>query len=64
MYPPIEPSDSGALEVWDGQSVYWETVVLRTAYPRCFCTGVPGSGSTVGARRYFDPDAFRAVLFD
>lgn len=26
--------------------------------------GGPGSGCTPGMRRYFDPDAFRAVLFD
>ena len=26
--------------------------------------GGPGSGCTVGARRFFDPEVFRAVLFD
>lgn len=26
MYPPIEPHDSGHLDVGDGHEIYWETV--------------------------------------
>ena len=29
MYPPIEPYDSGHLDVSDGHSIYWETVGSR-----------------------------------
>jgi proline iminopeptidase len=64
VYPPVEPFDSGLLEVGDGQSVYWETMGAANGIPALFLHGGPGSGATVGARRYFDPDAFRAVLFD
>jgi len=64
VYPPIEPFDSGVLDVGDGQSVYWETVGAASGIPALFLHGGPGSGATVGARRYFDPEAFRAVLFD
>lgn len=64
MYPPIEPFDSGALEAGDDQSIYWEAVGAANGVPALFLHGGPGSGATVGARRYFDPAAFRAVLFD
>jgi proline iminopeptidase len=64
VHPFIEPFESGALEVDDGQSVYWEIVGATNGMPALFMHGGPGSGATVGARRYFDPDAFRAVLFD
>lgn len=63
-YPPIEPYDSGLLEVGDGQTLYWETVGRADGLPAVWLHGGPGSGSSKGARRYFDPTAFRAVLFD
>ena len=36
----------------------------RRGTPAVFVHGGPGSGASVGARRYFDPDSFRAVLVD
>ena len=64
LYPPVEPYESGLLEVADGQSLYWETVGNPTGIPVLYLHGGPGSGCTVGARRFFDPEAFRAVPFD
>ena len=63
-HPAIEPYESGVLEVSGGQGVYWETVGTPAGTPAVYLHGGPGSGSTPGARRYFNPDAYRAVLFD
>ena len=64
LYPPVEPYESGLLEVADGQSLYWETVGNPAGIPVLYLHGGPGSGCAVGARRFFDPEVFRAVLFD
>lgn len=63
-YPGVDPYDSGVLEVTDGHRLYWETVGTPTGTPAVYLHGGPGSGATPGARGYFDPTAFRAVLFD
>jgi proline iminopeptidase len=52
------------LDVGDGHSMYWETVGSPSGTPALFLHGGPGSGASHGARRYFDPKAYRAVLFD
>jgi proline iminopeptidase len=64
LFPPIEPYDAGVLDVGDGQSVYWECCGNPDGQPALYCHGGPGSGSTSGARRYFDPARFRVLLFD
>ena len=63
-FPAAEPYDSGLLDVGDGHQVYWETYGNPDGKPAVYLHGGPGSGSTPGARRYFDPDAYRVVLFD
>ncbi|MCJ0906720.1 hypothetical protein [Rhodococcus sp. ARC_M6] len=30
LYPPVEPYESGMLDVEDGQSLYWETIGIPT----------------------------------
>jgi proline iminopeptidase len=60
----VDPYDSGMLEVTDGHAVYWETVGNQSGRPAVYLHGGPGSGSTRGAREYFDPGVHRAVLFD
>ena len=64
LFPLAEPCESGSLDVGDGQTLYWETVGSASGQPVVYLHGGPGSGSTPRARRYFDPDAYRAVLFD
>jgi proline iminopeptidase len=63
-YPEIEPYDHGMLDVGDGQLLYWETCGNPAGKPAVVLHGGPGSGCTPGARRYFDPTAYRIVLFD
>ena len=64
LYPPIEAYDDGRLDVGDGQSLYWETCGNPAGRPALVLHGGPGSGCTPGVRRFFDPAAFRIVLFD
>src|SRR5579859_3065094 len=63
-FPAVEPSDIEMLDVGDGHQVYWEACGNADGRPAIYLHGGPGSGSTPDARRYFDPDAYRVVLFD
>ena len=63
-YPEIEPYDHGMLDVGDGNLGYWETCGNSSGKPALALHGGPGSGCTTGMRRYFDPAAYRIVLFD
>lgn len=64
MYPSIEPYDQGLLPVGDGNAIYWECCGNPKGKPAIYLHGGPGSGSTPNARRYFDPETYRTVLFD
>lgn len=63
-FPAIEPYKIGLLDVGDGNEMYWETCGNPEGEPVLFLHGGPGSGSSPGQRRLFDPDRFRAVLLD
>jgi proline iminopeptidase len=63
-FPPIDPYDSGMLDVGDGHRVYWECCGNPAGKPALYLHGGPGSGSSPGQRRFFDPSAYRVVLFD
>jgi proline iminopeptidase len=64
LYPPIEPYHSGLLDVGDGNLVYWEACGNPTGKPAVMVHGGPGSGCGPNMRRCFDPERYRAVLFD
>ena len=64
LYPPIEPYDSGLLDVGDGNRVYWEVCGNPEGKPAVMLHGGPGAGCTPEHRRQFDPEAYRIVLFD
>ncbi|HEX4723244.1 MAG TPA: prolyl aminopeptidase [Pseudonocardiaceae bacterium] len=63
-YPKIEPYAHGMLNVGDGNQVYWETCGNPAGKPVVVLHGGPGGGCGTGLRRYFDPAAYRIVLFD
>jgi proline iminopeptidase len=63
-FPAIEPYDAGMLDVGDGQCIYWEVGGNPDGKPAVALHGGPGSGSTPGRRRAFDPAAYRFVQFD
>jgi len=52
------------LAVGDGNLVYWETCGNPHGKPAVVLHGGPGSGCSTGVRRFFDPSAYRIVLFD
>ncbi|MEU1626408.1 prolyl aminopeptidase [Streptomyces sp. NPDC020096] len=64
LYPEIEPYEHGMLDVGDGNLVYWEVCGNPRGKPAVVLHGGPGSGCTAGLRRYFDPAAYRIVLWD
>ena len=64
LFPPIEPYDHGLLDVGDGNLVYWETCGNPDGKPAVMVHGGPGQGCSPRMRQMFDPDRYRAVLFD
>jgi proline iminopeptidase len=63
-YPAIEPYEHGLLDVGDGHHVSWEASGNPAGKPAVVVHGGPGSGCGPGMRRFFDPTAYRIVLFD
>ena len=64
LYPEIEPHRSGRLKVSDKHEVYWEESGNPNGKPVVFVHGGPGGGTDPKQRRFFDPAAYRIVLFD
>lgn len=64
LYPPIEPYETGMLDVGDGHQVYWERCGTRGAKPAVFVHGGPGGGCSPDHRRLFDPERYDIMLFD
>jgi proline iminopeptidase len=63
-YPPIEPHRTGMLRVSPVHEVYWEESGAPDGTPVVFVHGGPGGGTSPDQRRFFDPSAYRIVLFD
>ncbi|MFN0314545.1 MAG: prolyl aminopeptidase [Burkholderiales bacterium] len=64
LYPPIEPNHSGYVPVGEGHEVYFEECGNPRGIPVVFLHGGPGSSCNPQHRRFFDPAAYRVVLFD
>ncbi|MEP6707418.1 MAG: prolyl aminopeptidase [Pyrinomonadaceae bacterium] len=64
LYDPIEPYDSGRLKVSPIHEIYYEQCGNPKGKPVVFLHGGPGGGIEPIYRRYFDPMAYRIVLFD
>lgn len=64
LYPPIEPRSQGLLDVGDGHHLYWEECGNPQGQPVVFLHGGPGAGCSVQSRRFFNPEKYRAILFD
>ncbi|MCS6798821.1 MAG: prolyl aminopeptidase [Myxococcota bacterium] len=63
-YPPIEPHATGRLRVDEVHEIHWEVSGNPRGKPALFIHGGPGGGTDPVQRRFFDPDAYRIVLFD
>jgi proline iminopeptidase len=64
LYPPLEPYRSGYLRVSDTHELYFEECGNPRGKPALFVHGGPGAGCDNRAGRFFDPSAYRIVLFD
>lgn len=64
LYPEIQPFRFGHLDVGNGQQVYWELSGNPDGKPVVFLHGGPGGGTDPAYRQFFDPAAYRIVLFD
>lgn len=64
LYPPIEPFDSGMLDVGDGQQMYFEQCGNPEGKPAVFLHGGPGGGGGTARRRFFDPQRYRIIVLD
>jgi proline iminopeptidase len=64
LFPPIEPYETGYLQVDALHSVYWEQSGNPRGVPVVFLHGGPGAGSSPTHRRFFDPTHYRIVILD
>lgn len=64
FYPPIEPYESGHIDVGDGHRIYYERCGTKGAKPVVFLHGGPGGGFGPDHRRQFDPALYDITLFE
>jgi len=64
LYPPIDPFDQRVIDMGDGHRIYVEQCGNPDGIPVVVLHGGPGGGCSPAMRRYFDPTAFRVILFD
>jgi proline iminopeptidase len=64
LYPPIEPTATGTLEVSERHTLAWETCGNEDGVPVIVLHGGPGGGCNPEMRRFFDPARHRMILFD
>src|SRR6266702_4323780 len=64
LSPEIEPRASGMLLLDATHSMYREESGDPAGIPVVFLHGGPGAGSTPKHRRFFDPGAYRIVVYD
>jgi proline iminopeptidase len=62
--PHPEPFATDRLDVGDGHVLHVEQLGNPQGMPVVYLHGGPGTGCTPGARRYFDTQRHRAVMFD
>jgi len=64
LYPSIEPHHEGFLKVSELHEVHFEECGNPDGQPAVFVHGGPGGGIIPQYRQFFDPEAYRLVLFD
>lgn len=64
LYDEIEPYDTGRIRVSDVHELYYEQCGTPNGKPVVFLHGGPGSGLIPDYRRFFDPSAYRVILFE
>ncbi len=64
LYPEIEPYETGFLQVSGGHRLVYDLCGNPRGRPVVFLHGGPGAGCWAVHRRFFDPEAYRIILFD
>ncbi len=64
LYPAIEPFNTGRIKVSAIHELYYEQCGNPKGKPVVFLHGGPGGGLVPEYRQFFDPEAYRIVLFD
>ncbi|HET6974446.1 MAG TPA: prolyl aminopeptidase [Pyrinomonadaceae bacterium] len=64
LYDAIEPYDSGYIRVSPEHELYYEQCGTPNGKPVVFLHGGPGAGLVADYRRFFDPQAYRVILFE
>jgi proline iminopeptidase len=64
LYPAIEPYVTDRLKVSNIHELYYEQCGNPQGKPVVFLHGGPGGGLVPEYRQFFDPNAYRVVLFD
>ncbi|XP_033747036.1 probable proline iminopeptidase [Pecten maximus] len=64
LFPKIDPFHTGRLKVSEIHEIYYEQCGNKEGNPVLFLHGGPGSGCCPRERRFFDPVAYRIILFD
>ena len=64
LYDEIEPYDSGHFRVSAVHELYYEQCGNPKGKPVVFLHGGPGAGLIPDYRRFFDPEAYRVILFE
>lgn len=64
LYPAIEPSSTGYLNLDGLHQMYWEESGNPEGIPVVVLHGGPGAGTSPALRRFFDPSYYRIILYD
>jgi proline iminopeptidase len=64
LYPALEPFSSGMLPLNGVHQMYWEECGRPDGFPVLYLHGGPGDGTSPLCRQLFDPEFYRAILFD
>ncbi len=64
LYAPLNPFDTGFLQVDDIHTLYYEQSGNPAGVPVVLLHGGPGAGSNPKQRQFFDPQHYRIVIFD
>ena len=64
LYDEIEPYNSGYVRVSPVHELYYEQCGNPNGKPVVFLHGGPGAGIIPDYRRFFDPNAYRVILFE
>ncbi|MFQ5956077.1 MAG: prolyl aminopeptidase [Kiloniellales bacterium] len=64
LFPAIEPYASGRIRLDHRHVMYYEECGHRAGMPVVFLHGGPGAGCVPVHRRFFNPQRYRAVLYD